>query len=446
MLILSISRFAALLAILFWVWPIACTSAQEDEDVESQTKAVADQQRNSLAQSVRDISGRLDDVKKSVRDTAEQELLSLGPNAMEFLPPVNDKESDEWRMRVDRLRAAFSQLEFEQITKPSSVTLSGKMSCREALTELAKQTGNKIELGELGNLDEDVDTKFEGTPFWEAFDEILDQVDLTVPGGDGSSLVLTPRRVEAPLRIVKAGYCGVFRVEPLTIQKYLPLHDPVNGYIQIQLLLSWEPRLNPVFVQFPMESMKLICDDGQILKKKSEGQETDFVPTGGAQMLVDLNFELPTRAATKISRWTGKVLVATPGIPATLEFSDLMNASKDNESKSASVGNLTVILEKARKNRDIYEVLLGVRLKGTEKSAESFRGWSNSNEAYLLDKTGKRIEHVGWSTTRMTESEIGLSYLFDIESGLDDCKFVYRAPANLIDQSLEIVLEDVPLP
>jgi hypothetical protein len=46
----------------------------------------------------------------------------------------------------------------------------------------------------------------------------------------------------------------------------------------------------------------------------------------------------------------------------------------------------------------------------------------------------------------MTESEIGLSYLFDIDGGLDDCTFVYRAPANLIDQTLEFVLEDVPLP
>ena len=435
----------ALLAILFLL-TAELVQAQDDADTESQAKAMANPKREKLSRLVQEISGRLDDVKKSVRDAAEQELLALGPDAMEFLPAVNNKESDEWKMRIDRLRVAFRKLEFEQTTKPSLVTMKGTMSGREALIELSKQTGNAIQLGELENLEDDVDTDFENTPFWEAFDEILDQMDLTVPASDGGALLLTPRRTEAPLRIATAGYCGLFRLEPISIQKLLPLNDPARGRVQIQLLLSWEPRLNPVFVQFPMDTMKLVCDDGQILSTTGESQESDFVPSGGTQMLVDLSFQLPKQQSTKISRWTGKMSIATPGVPATLEFTDLMKASKNSEDKSASVGNLTVILEKARKNRDIYEVLVGVQLKGTEKSAESFRGWSNNNEAYLLDKTGKRVEHVGWSTTRMTESEIGLSYLFDIDGGLDDCTFVYRAPANLIDQSLEFVLEDVPLP
>jgi hypothetical protein len=441
----AFAKTIAVLAILFQL-TVPHAHAQEDVDTESLAKATANQQREKLSKSVQEISGRLDDVKKSVRDAAEQELLTLGLDAMEFLPAVNDKESDEWKMRIDRLRSEFSKLEFERITKPSLVTLKGTMSGREALTELSKQTGIAIPLGELENLEDDVDTEFENTPFWEAFDEILDQMDLTVPASDGGSLLLTPRRTEAPLRIATAGYCGLFRLEPISIQKLLPLNDPARGRVQVQLLLSWEPRLNPVFVQFPMDSMKLVCDDGKILSTTSDSQEYELVGLGGAQMLVDLSFQLPTHQSTKISRWTGKMSIATPGVPATLEFTDLMKASKTSEDKSASVGNLTVILEKARKNRDIYEVLVGVRLKGTEKSAGSFRGWSDNNEAYLLDKTGKRVEHVGWSTTRMTENEIGLSYLFDIDGGLDDCTFVYRAPANLIDQSLEFVLEDVPLP
>lgn len=439
------SCWMVMLAIALCVFP-GNGNAQEDEDVPSQTKVLAEQQRTNLARSVKDISVRLDDVKKSVRDAAEQELLNLGPGALEFLPAVNDLQSDEWKMRIDRLRETFGKLEIEQITKPSLVTLSGRMSGGEALQELAKQTGNSIELREIENLSSQIDTDFENTPFWEAFDEILDQMDLTVPASDGGSLLLIPRRTEAPLRIATAGYCGVFRVEPITIQKMLPLNDPTKGYVQIQLLLSWEPRLNPIFVQFPMDSMKLVCDDGQILKAKADSQESDFVPSGGSQMLVDLSFQLPTNESVRISRWTGTMAIATPGVPATIEFSDLLAANKNSEAKSTSVGNLTVILEKARKNRDIHEILLGIRLKGTSKSVDSFRGWSNSNEAYLLDKAGERVEHVGWSTTRMTESEIGLSYLFDIETGLDGCKFVYRAPANLIEQSVEFVLEDVPLP
>jgi hypothetical protein len=427
--------------------PFGSVFAQDEDDTtEALAKKLAFEDREKLSQKVTELAAKLDDVKKSVRDAAEADLIKIGPSAMEFLPASNDKQSDELNMRMDRLREVMGKLEMEQLTKPSVVTLSGSMTGGEALMELEKQTKNKIDLGGNENLDRMVDTEFQNTPFWEAFDEILDQMDLTVPGGDGNSLVLIPRPRASPLRIASAGYSGVFRVEPLTVQKFLSLQDPSNSSLQIQLLLSWEPRLTPVFVQFPMEFMNLICDDGQVLKMKVEAQETEFVPSGGCQMLVTLNLELPTREASRIKKWSGKVSVAIPGTPASVDFSDLMSKENSKERKSASVGNLTVILEKARKNRDIYEVLIGVRLKGTEKSTESFRGWSNLNEVYLIDSAGKRVEHAGWSTTRMGDDEIGLSYLFDQEKGLDGCTFVYRAPTNLIDQTFEFELEDVQLP
>jgi len=179
-----------------------------------------------------------------------------------------------------------------------------------------------------------------------------------------------------------------------------------------------------------------------LLERKANGQETDFVPTGGSQLQVDLQFELPTREAEKILRWSGKVFVTIPGKPATFEFGDLMSTSN----KKATIGKATVTLEKARKNRDIYEVLVGVALESDGDSSGSFQGWSNMHEAYLLDKNNKRVEHIGWSTTRMGGKEMGFSYLFDNEAGLEGCKFMYRAPGSIVEQSVEFDLEDVPLP
>ena len=80
------------------------------------------------------------------------------------------------------------------------------------------------------------------------------------------------------------------------------------------------------------------------------------------------------------------------------------------------------------------------------QSAEAFRGWTNTHEAFLMDPQNKRIEHVGWSTTRMNDNEIGLSYLFDIEKGLEGCKLMVRAPGTVVEQTVEFALEDVPLP
>jgi len=188
--------------------------------------------------------------------------------------------------------------------------------------------------------------------------------------------------------------------------------------------------------------MELICDDGQVLQSKMTAEETEFVPAGGSQLQVALDFILPERRAKKINRWNGKVNVSIPGKPATLEFDELLKEGK----KTSAIGNLKVVLEKARKNRDIYEVLIAVSLNTPGQSAEAFRGWTNSLEAFMFDKDGKRYENVGWSTTRMNNNEIGLSYLFDIEKGLEGCKFMYRAPGAIVEQTAEFVLEDVPLP
>ncbi len=408
----------------------------------SQRKAKSPVDTNDLPALVTKLSKDLDDVKKSVRDAAEAKLLEMGPAVVEFLPAVSSDASDEWKMRTDRLRLALQEMETEEYTLPSLVTLNGAMSGLEALTKITEWTGNKIELVDVANLDREVITDFDATPFWQAFDEVLDQLELTVAAGDGGTLRLVPRALTAPLRVATGGYSGVFRLEPMVVQKINSLQDPAQSSVQIQVLMSWEPRLAPVFVKFPMESMVLVCDDGQILQAKLNEQETEFVPTGGSQLQVSLSFSLPTREAKSILRWNGKVFVSIPGKLASLEFADPMKANK----KSAAVGNLQVVLEKARKNRDIYEVLVGVSLKSDGKSTDSFRGWSNINEAFIINQENERVDHVGWSTTRMTESEIGLSYLFDIEKGLEGCKFLFRAPATLVEQTIEFTLEDVPLP
>ena len=399
-------------------------------------------ERDVLEKKVAKLSSDLDSPKQAIRDQSEAELVALGPVVIEFLPPIGADASAEWKMRIDRLRDTLEKLEMQEFTMPSTVTLSGSMTGRQALTKIAEETGNTINLGDSPNLDRDVVTDFDSTPFWEAFDEVVDQLELTVSGGDGENIQIVPRAANAPLRIAAAGYSGVFRMEPLTIQKTYQLQDPAQSTLQIQVLLSWEPRLAPVFVKFPMEAMELVCDDGQVLQSKMSADETEFVPAGGSQLQVALNFVLPERKAKKILRWNGKVFVSIPGKPATLEFDELMKEGK----KTATVGNLKVVLEKARKNRDIYEVLVGISLNSTEQTAEAFRGWTNTHEAFLMDKDNKRLEHVGWSTTRMNDKEIGLSYLFDVEKGLEGCKFMYRAPGSVVDQTAEFALEDVPLP
>ncbi len=46
----------------------------------------------------------------------------------------------------------------------------------------------------------------------------------------------------------------------------------------------------------------------------------------------------------------------------------------------------------------------------------------------------------------MNDNDIGLSYLFEVEKGLEGCKFVFRAPGSLNEEEIEFELQDIYLP
>jgi hypothetical protein len=178
----------------------------------------------------------LDSNKLKDRDQSEAAIVALGPQVIDLLPPVSDADSEELRMRIERVRTQLEKLEKAQLTTPSYVTLSGVMTGADALTKISEMTGNKIELEGVANLTKSVTAEFDKTPFWEAFDEVLDQLGLTVASGDGEDIRLIPLPEAAPLRIETAGYSGVFRLEPMMINKVSNLQDPTNSYLTIDVL------------------------------------------------------------------------------------------------------------------------------------------------------------------------------------------------------------------
>lgn len=388
---------------------------------------------------------RLDSNRTSEREEAERELLQMGPAVLEMLPPVRDTDSSEMRMRIERVRSTLESQDQASLLLPTQVELQGAMPGSEALRKMAASTGNSIPLDETPGLDLTIDARFSKTTFWEAFDEVLDQLNLTVMPGDGESLRLIPQSESAPLRIQSAAYSGPFRLEPIQVTKSSNLPSPDRSTLTIDFLFAWEPRLNPSLITFPAQKIQLTCDNGEILRVRSSDDLT-FIPVGGSQLQISLEFPMPSKQAKKIERFQGVFQAAVPGKMAGVSFSDLTgkrNAKLTN-------GALSVTLEQARKNRDVYELLVAVQHQGAA-NAESERelssqAWSTLQDVFILDGQDQKIENVGWSTTRMTEKEMGMSFLFELEKGLEGCKFVFRAPGSLHVQEVDFALVDIPLP
>jgi hypothetical protein len=130
-----------------------------------------------------------------------------------------------------------------------------------------------------------------------------------------------------------------------------------------------------------------------------------------------------------------------PGKPVAISFKDLDTA----KNVTSSNGDLQVTLERSRKNRDVYEILVGVALRG-EQSTDSMQGWTSMIDAYLEDDKGNRLQHAGWSTNRITDEDVGLAFLFEVEESLAGYRFVFIAPQSIMQQSVEYSLGGIALP
>ena len=406
----------------------------------------------SIRARVGELAQLLDADKESDRDAAEKELKEIGPEALEFLPPVDDQASAEMRMRVERIREKFLQESTIDFHEPSMVNLKGQMSLVDALQTIEKQTRNRIGLENYKRqaaFAETIDLDIEGVTYWEAMDEILEKIDWQITPRDNAKLSFGPKAQipEDPAGLLKSLpreslppiYIGVLRMQPIAISKTTNFLDPLQSTAELEFVLHWEPRFKPVFVRFPMDKLVVRTENDERLLVPTD-QSSEFVPTG-SQLVASLRVVKPTQAATKIESWKGELQIAIPGRIATIDFLN----PKDNSGKSLTAGDLTVVLESARKNRDLQEIQVGVSL-ANQPSNDVLQGWVALTDGYLVDKQGDRIDHAGWATTRLTKNDIGISYLFDIEGEMSDYRFVYRAPESVILQTVDYEFNNIPFP
>ena len=106
----------------------------------------------------------------------------------------------------------------------------------------------------------------------------------------------------------------------------------------------------------------------------------------------------------------------------------------------------TVVLEQVRRNNLVWEVRMRLVFDKAGRALESHRTWVLRNEAHLESPDKKSIRYAGLETTRQTETEVGVAYLFDVEGDLTGHSFVYKTPTAIIQVPVAYELKDVPLP
>lgn len=391
---------------------------------------------------VRKLLRRLEADTLQERDSAEQELVEMGPAVLPFLPEVNARTSGEMKIRLERIRASMEATNLENFFEASLVNISGKFLVAKAIAQISEQTGNEIQLqGEDALSSTEVELDCQDEPFWQVMNSVMEQANLRVnafgstegqlvlvPGGGNNSQVFTS---------------GPFRMDTLSVQSTLPFNSAVGGQLGVSLQVTWEPRLKPVFMQIPMASVEATIDDGAVLAA-SNPQAVPEVPLnyGGCSTQIDLQLERPERTATQLQDLEGEFVVAVPSDRHKYVFKNFGNMARQSE----KFGDVTVTLEGARRNGAVYEMRLLIAFGNSQGALDSFRGWILSNEAYLLDAKKVRKENVGLQTYGVSPNSVGIAYLFQINGDPNDYQLIYESPGVITKQTVQYRLQNIQLP
>ncbi|MEX0711271.1 MAG: hypothetical protein WD278_02910 [Pirellulales bacterium] len=402
-----------------------------------------------LAPEVRKLVRQLDAPEKALRDEAEQKLIELGVAALSLLPETTDRTPAEVALRLERIRSRLERTQAEAAVNGSTVSLEGSgLSLAEVFEAIEKQTGNKlVDFREQFN-QEPAPLKLaldvENMLFWQALDQVLDQANLTIYSyGAEEGLAVVGRSNSQLPRFGRANYAGSFRIEATEFSAHRDLRDPNSHTMQLGIEAAWEPRLKPVVIIQPAGAIEAMTDAGEPLPIAGGDTEMEIsVSPGATSADLFVNFELPDRGVKRIASLKGKLSVVLPGRIETFRFGNLEKAKKVERRKAG----VTVVLDEARKNNEVWEVRVRVVFDKASGALESHRGWIFNNEAYLEAPNKETIASGSLETTRQTETDVGIAYLFDVPDGLKGYTFVYRTPAAIVTVPIEYELKDLELP
>lgn len=385
----------------------------------------------------------LDAASLAMRKAAERSLIEAGPAALEYLPESKSGVSIEAAERLTRVRKALMALRTESETRTTAVVvdLSGVSTLGEALEAISRDSG--IEFEYEGSQTIPVTPVNTPLSFWHALDLVLDQakLDINFYGGDESTLMLTGREPNRPLRVDAAAYAGVYRIEPTSVTSRRVLNNPDLSALNIAVEISWEPRLTPIGLTLPVDQLSGTLDDGAKLRPQESGDTIDVATNSDlAFSEFFLPMQLPAGQPEKIESLSGIIRALLPGKRQTFELELAPPAS------SQKIDAMTVEIEAVRENGPLHEVRVGVSLEDADRSLESHRHWIFENDVYIKRKDGSRADHLGFEVYRQTESGVGVGYLFDLGEAVNQSTLVYESPTAVVPSEVPFVIQDIPLP
>lgn len=334
-----------------------------------------------------------------------------------------------------------------KVIRGSRATLKGEMSLSDALASLEEQTDNRLVdyRGRLDQprLDPTIELDLEDVSYWTAVESILEKAELTLyPSTNIPNTLGLAARPESLTTNPPVSTSDLFRVQVIHLNANRDLRDEgaeLNALVEV----TWEPRTNPLVIHQAPEDLEAIGDDGEALELNAEyGVGNSQVLEGIGAVEMTLPFHLPPRTMQTIATLKGTMRAQIPTEHRKFVFKDLENA-KDVVKRAESI---SVVLTSVKKNRQLYDFRIILKLDGAANELKMQQGWIYGNTAYLIDPDGKRVEYAGLEMYRSTQEEVGLGYKFEAKQGLKGYQFIYESPSDITTVPVKYELKGIELP
>jgi len=402
---------------------------------------------SEVASQVRRLVAELDSPELARRQAAEEELLNLGPKALDFLPGEAGPGKAEAAQRLARVRRKLQQAQASLGLQPSRVSLEGKMPLAQLLDQLEKQSGNAFATSRLSNraelLQREFEFDFRQKPFWPALDAILGEAGVEVyPFGEHGRIELAVSGTPPGVARRHIAYPGPLRLELVGVQAQRDFRSGA-GSLKLEIEAAWEPRVGPISLKQPLAEFEAVDDRGRRLTADTPEATLEIpVPRGPIASQFSVPLGLPSRDAKALREVRGVLWVLAPGPLATFRFTELGRGSRVVHRMAGG----SVTLEGATKLGNTLEVRVLVRFDEPGDALASHRSWIFNNPAMLEAPDGKTIRPESTSPTRQTANEAGIAMLFPIDRTIEGYAFVYQTPTTILNVPLEYRFRDVPLP
>lgn len=399
------------------------------------------------------------------REKAGRELAALGEKALpDMRAALLATENPEAQRR---LAVLVRKMDHERLVAPKRVTLAAKeYTAKDALAQIEKQTGYKIEYGGNGGAEPKHTFAFDNAPFWVAIDRVASTTGAFVMADSDDETIRVYRQDQVNPYVA---YAGPFRFLATQIHsnrsvQLSNLNRRGGGpnsqeYMNLSFQIQSEPK-NPMLGVTQAEVVSAADENGgSLVPPKDPNNRSNYLEQFGNRghtTYGNMQLRRADKTATTIKALKGKVgiILLTGTSPEVTVTDPLKTKTKTFSGRTVEVDYGALTEDPNTKGQYVLEVTVK-KLGANDPNREDYN-WSNGvwQKIEVIDAAGNRYRTYGPNSIDNNGASVKLTITYGAEDRRGG-----RPPAKLgppvkvvvnewltVTHEVTFEFKDVPLP